>query len=87
MALINPPAAEQERTPEQTPAVAPATEAPKATLKHVLKKSLFVQNKGPYPLAEPFTFQNFPPEQATETPEITPWLQAQIDAGLFEIVE
>ena len=64
----------------------PTLKSPKAFAK-VLKSSTFVLLKTEYPLAEPLTLQRFHPNQVTETPEITPWIQAQIDAGIMEEVQ
>ena len=51
-----------------------------------LKSSLFIINLGDFRLVEPFTQQSFPSQEQVETPEITPWLQAQIDCGLFQVI-
>jgi hypothetical protein len=55
--------------------------------KKALKNSTFVILKGEFPLAEHFTHQRFTPGQQAEVSEITPWIQAQIDAGLMEEVK
>lgn len=66
---------------------ASASEAQETKTKKNLKSSVIVVLNGEYPLAEPFTHQRFLPGIETETPEITPWLQAQIDVGLFSEVK
>lgn len=75
MALINNDAAPSAQAPE------------KAAPKKNLKSSVIVVLNGEYPLAEPFTHQRFEPGIPTETPEITPWIQAQLDVGLFSEVQ
>jgi hypothetical protein len=59
----------------------------KATPKKHLKSSVFLVVTSTYPVVEPFTQQRFEVGVPTETPEITQWLQYQIDAGLMEVTE
>ena len=67
-------------TAEETAAAATAKPKPKKNL----KTSVFLTVVSQFPLVEPFTHQRFNPGIATETSEVTPWLQMQIDAGLME---
>jgi len=64
-----------------------AAEVVKPVPKKILKQSVFLVLQGPHPLSEPYTHQRFNPGAHTEVSEITPWLQFQIDAGLFEVIE
>jgi len=62
---------------------AEATATAKPKPKKNLKTSVFLTVTSQYPLVEPFTHQTFRPGVQTETSEVTPWLQMQIDAGLM----
>lgn len=63
----------------------PVVKPTRSTPQKNLKTSVFITVVTPYTLCEPFTHQIFRSGIPTETSEVTPWLQAQIDAGLMEV--